>query len=73
MQLGLSGYDEKPRFWRSSANVYYKIHFFFEEFFFIGTRDICKKNKPTLDRFRGGEQAAGQVLLAQSLLYMSHQ
>ena len=55
MQLGLSGYDEKPRFWRSSANVYYKIHLFFEEFFLLALETYAKKmNQPSIVLGGGG-------------------
>ena len=59
MQLGLSGYDEKPRFWRSSANVYYKIHLFFEEFFLLALETYAKKmNQPSI--VLGGGGGAGR-------------
>ena len=41
-------------FVRSNANISYKIHLFFGEKKFDGTRHLCKKNEPTLDRFGGG-------------------
>ena len=54
LKLGLSGYDVKPRFVRSNANISYKIHFFFGEKILVALDTYAKKNKPTLDRFGGG-------------------
>ena len=50
LKLGLSGYDV---FGRSSANISYKIYFFFRENV-GGTRHLCHKNEPTIDRLGGG-------------------
>ena len=48
LQLGLSGYDLKPRFCalNSNANISYKIHFFFVENFLVTLDTYAKKVNP---------------------------
>ena len=43
LKLGLSGYDVKPRFGASNANISYKIHFFLGKNF-GDTRHPYEKN-----------------------------
>ena len=54
LKLGLSGYDVKPCFVGSNANISYKIHFFFGEKILVTLDTYANKNEPTFDRFWGG-------------------
>ena len=49
LKLGLSGYDVKPR-----CEYLLQNPLFLWGKKFGGTRHLCEKNKPTLDRFGGG-------------------
>ena len=53
LNLGLSGYDVKPRF-RAFQCEYLLQHPLFLGKNFGGTRHPCEKNEPTLDHSVGG-------------------
>ena len=54
LKLGLSGYDVKPRFVRSNANISYKIHFFFGEKILVALDTYAKKMNPPSIVLGGG-------------------
>ena len=43
LKLGLSGYEIKPRFVRSNANISYDIHYFFGEKSLVTLDTYAKK------------------------------
>ena len=53
LKLGLSGYDVKPRFCAFSCEYLLQNPLFLWGKNFGGTRHLCEKNEPTLDRFGG--------------------
>ena len=54
LKLGLSGYDLKPRFCAFLCEYLLQNLLFLWGKNFGGTRHLCEKNEPTLDRFGGG-------------------
>ena len=54
LKLGFSGYDVKPRFVRSNANISYKIHFFFGEKILVTLDTYAKKMNPPSIVLGGG-------------------
>ena len=64
LNLGLSGYDVKPRFGEFQCEYLLQNPLFLGKNF-DGTRHLCEKNEPTLDHSGGG---ARYGLLAHSLL-----
>ena len=54
LKLGLSGYDVKPRFCAFQCEYLLQNPLFHWGKNFGGTRHLCEKNEPTLDRFGGG-------------------
>ena len=61
LKLGLSGYDVKPRFCAFSCEYPIQNQLFLLGTLFGGTRHLCEKIEPTLDRSGGGEGVYGKV------------
>ena len=53
LKLGLSGYDVKPRFCAFQCDYLLQNPLFLWGRNFRGTRHLCEKNKPALDRLGG--------------------
>ena len=53
LNVGLSGYDVKPRFGAFQCEYLLQNPLFLEKNF-GGTRHTCEKNEPTLDHSEGG-------------------
>ena len=51
LKLSLSGYDVKPRFCAFKCEYLLQNPLFLWGNNFGGTRHLCEKNEPTLDRF----------------------
>ena len=66
LNLGLSGYDVKPRFCAIQCEYLLQNPLFLGKNF-GGTRNPCEKNKPTLDHFFLGGGDARLGMLAHSL------
>ena len=47
VEIGLGGYDVKPRFWRSNVNIANNIHFFFGEKNLVALDTYAKKMNPS--------------------------
>ena len=54
LKLGLSGYDVKSRFCVFECEYLLQNPLFLWGKNFGGTRHLCEKNEPTLDRLGGG-------------------